>query len=126
MVLKRAKPACADEQPVLFVPISAQGDKKDKKDKDLFQGTWKVVEGEHNGTKLPQEFLDGLKLSFKGDKASMEFMGMAKEGDFKLDPTTKPKSIDLTIYGKPGKGIYQIDGDSLTICIKIGDGERPT
>jgi uncharacterized protein (TIGR03067 family) len=47
---------------------------------------------------------------------------------YTLDATRKPKWIDLT--GKGGKkmlGIYELDGDKLTICVNERDGgERST
>ena len=104
-----------------------QGTKKPqgKSDKDLFQGPWKLVAIDKEGEKAPQELIDNIKIAFKGDKVVMEFMGMSKEGDFRLDPSTKPKSIDMTIDDKAVKGIYQLDGNSLKICLKDGGG-RPT
>jgi uncharacterized protein (TIGR03067 family) len=51
---------------------------------------------------------------------------------FTVDPTKKPKAIDFRLGGGDGwlkisgnfKGIYELDGDSLKLCIGSGD-ERP-
>ena len=39
---------------------------------------------------------------------------------FKIDPSKKPKAIDFTAAdgsakGKPSKGIYELDGDTLNL-----------
>jgi uncharacterized protein (TIGR03067 family) len=54
------------------------------------------------------------------------------EGRFRLDPTSRPKSIDLVIdegperhRGKESKGIYLLDNDHLLLCPGVpGSGER--
>jgi uncharacterized protein (TIGR03067 family) len=43
------------------------------------------------------------------------------EGTFRAEPNTKPAAIDFehteeTLKGKAWKGIYALDGDTLTIC----------
>ena len=54
------------------------------------------------------------------------------EATFKLDPSKKPKTFDLTITsegdnkGKTQLGVYKIDGDTLMFCIAPFDGARPT
>ena len=48
----------------------------------------------------------------------------------RLDATETPATIDMTrdMDGEaaiPGKGIWQIKGDTLTVCFAIGEGDRP-
>lgn len=53
---------------------------------------------------------------------------------FKIDPTTTPKVMDWTydnperLKGKTRRGIYRLDGDTLTICFNVNPDreERPT
>jgi uncharacterized protein (TIGR03067 family) len=104
-----------------------------KAEQAKLQGTWLVVAAERNGKKSPAEELKQVKptLTIKGDKLSTSFQNNGKEvtddtGSFKIDPSTKPKSIDLTGFPVPGKtfkGIYELDGDMLKIC--IGETDRP-
>ncbi|HZT82354.1 MAG TPA: TIGR03067 domain-containing protein [Gemmataceae bacterium] len=55
------------------------------------------------------------EIIFKwGDKKEAPFR-------YKLNPAAKPKQIDLTVQLEPHKGrvslgIYQLDGDKLTLC----------
>jgi uncharacterized protein (TIGR03067 family) len=105
----------------------------DPKELAKLQGTWVVVAAERNGKKSPEEELKEVKptLIIKGTKLTSSFQKNGKDfsddtGSFKIDPTTKPKSIDLTGFPAPGKtfkGIYEVTADTLKIC--IGDEERP-
>jgi uncharacterized protein (TIGR03067 family) len=92
---------------------------QDKSDKDKLQGTWLMVSGERAGKALPPEFAKDAKVVFAGDKLTLKNKDFMLEGTFKLDPGKKPKEIDVDFNGKPGKGIYQLEGDTL----KIAHGE---
>ncbi len=51
----------------------------------------------------------------------------AKEGEYKLDPAAKVKTINLTKNGRVSPGIYELDGDTLRICLAEGTAAaRPT
>ena len=53
--------------------------------------------------------------------------GRTEAGTFTLDPSRKPKGIDVTPEdGKPILGIYQIDGDTHKVCLAEPGRERPT
>lgn len=49
-----------------------------------------------------------------------------------LDPSVKPKHIDVNVEGVPGNrkltfsGIYMFDGDTLRVCMGARPGQRPT
>ena len=67
-----------------------------------------------------------VSVLFKGDKATyLEADQKPEEATFKVDATKKPKHIDLILMTDPkDKGlkiqaIYQLDGDSLTLCYKL-------
>jgi uncharacterized protein (TIGR03067 family) len=106
-----------------------------KKDKAALQGAWKVVTVEERGRS--KEDNEGHEVVFKGDEFTL------KRGDqtiikatIKLDPTKKPKQIDLKItedfrnkhVGETAEGIYELEKDQLKVCIVEpgSGGARPT
>jgi uncharacterized protein (TIGR03067 family) len=101
-----------------------------KKDLEQLQGTWQMVSHEVDGK--PDEALKGAVRVVEGDKFTI------KKGDevlrtatMKLDPTKKPKWIDITFTegpekGKVRRGIYVLEGDTQKICYGNLDKERPT
>jgi uncharacterized protein (TIGR03067 family) len=100
-----------------------------KKDKAGLQGTWKVTSSVSKGVKAePEEIF----LIFRGDAILIREDGKTAENfSFLLDPSKKPKEIDLTLKvgaqkGRVDRGIYQLDGDTLRICIQSNkDAPRP-
>lgn len=114
----------------LFVVLTAQaGDDAQKKEKAALQGTWKILSFENNQGKDTN--FEGATIEFDKDGKNLTFSkdGQAKKGTFTLNPTGKPKEIDI----KPGdenktfEGIYRIEKDKLTLCLapESGDG-RPS
>src|SRR5271166_389847 len=83
-----------------------------KKDKASLQGTWKVTSSISKGVKAPPE---EIFLIFRGDAILVREDGKTAENfSFVLDPTKKPKEINLTLKagaqkGRIDRGIYQID-----------------
>lgn len=103
-----------------------------KKDKDKLQGRWQVIESEAKGEKALAAEIAALEIIFTDDNIKVKEADKVQEKfAFKIDPTQKPKTMDLTIADGPNKGrtdraIYELDGDNLKICIQANkDGERP-
>ena len=85
---------------------------------DKLQGEWKVVRVE--GTEIPKE--GGLPVTIKGDTITIGTSNPACK--FKIDPGQDPKWFDLNmgdLFGGKEEsfapGIYQLDGDKLSIAI---------
>jgi uncharacterized protein (TIGR03067 family) len=109
-----------------------------KKELALLRGKWEMVGREVMGKKATKEDLEIVKgiLVIEGEKKTGWPVDMGKKGEvqeatIKLDPTVKPKAVDKTVTMGTGKGetflgIYELDGDQLTICIAWGNKERPT
>src|SRR5262249_1976365 len=94
-------------------------------DQQKIQGTWALVSGERNGKPLPDEGIQHIQLIFTGEKLTTKNRNRQTEATFKLDPNQAPKVIDVDMEGNVGKGIYQLDGDSLKIAHgEVGDA-RP-
>ena len=103
-----------------------------KKDKGALQGTWKVIASESKGEKVPAEDIKDLFLIFRGEAILIREGGKTQDNfSFLLDPLKKIKEIDVTLKvgpqkGRVDRGIYEIDGDKLRICIQANKDEaRP-
>src|SRR5437588_37548 len=90
----------------------------DGDDKAKLQGTWNAVAIVEKGRPEAAEKVRTLKLIITGDQYVYEFDGKDKKivAAFKLDPTAKPKAIDVVFdegpfKGKTMKSIYSLDGD---------------
>jgi uncharacterized protein (TIGR03067 family) len=95
-------------------------------------GTWVVVSGEEDGKPSPPEKIKGSKMTV--DKKSIKLTDKDDKQlwilDYKLDASTKPAEIDMTVAegqgaGKTSQGIYELDGDALKICYALPGGDRP-
>jgi uncharacterized protein (TIGR03067 family) len=101
-----------------------------KKELDKLQGNWAVTT--FNGQTVPSDA--GAYLVFKGDKYEQWTNNAVDErGSIKLDPKTKPLSIDLIITegndaGKTQPGVYEFtDAETLSIGLTTpGNTTRPT
>src|SRR5437868_11086988 len=88
-----------------------------KKDQDKLQGEWTLESGTREGTEIPEDIAKSLKRTIKDDGFSVTRDGQAlNKGTFKLDPSKKPKAIDITIKrdGQEDQlslGSYEFDGD---------------
>lgn len=101
-----------------------------KKDLKLFEGTWKVASVEADGTKLPEDTYKEWKLVCKGDEFAFTDSNGTQKGVFKIDPTKKPKTLDVVFKEGDNKGmtmlgLYEIDNETFRACFKPGTEERP-
>ncbi len=85
------------------------------------QGTWTATQAERDG-KAANDVV-GHRLSFTSNRFQIE----SKDGKplytgaVRVDPRAKPAAIDFehaegALKGKAWKGIYALDGDTLTMC----------
>ncbi|HEY1859629.1 MAG TPA: sigma-70 family RNA polymerase sigma factor, partial [Gemmataceae bacterium] len=104
-----------------------------KEELKMLEGTWKYVSAEMRGQAKPEDEIKGLTVVIKGDSVVVENDGksIGGKGKITIDPTKKPKTMDLVITGNnPDEpeakqtylSIYELDGDTLRICLGI---ERP-
>jgi uncharacterized protein (TIGR03067 family) len=103
----------------------------DAKDDDIkkeiarLQGKWVFVENEQDGKKVPEEDLKDCHLTFKNDKLTIRETPKAEDAGiaFKLDPSKKPKTIELGKGKNTVRGIYSLDGDTLKLCVALSQAE---
>ncbi len=102
-------------------------------DLKALQGEWQLVDYQSNP---PLEaaglaLLKSWKCTISGDTFTRAGQGFTQRSTFKLDPTQKPKAIDLTpldgtLKGKTILGIYSIDGETLKLSLTERNVKRPT
>jgi uncharacterized protein (TIGR03067 family) len=95
------------------------------RDTDRIQGTWQLVSGERQGERLTDDLMKNVKLTFEGNVLKTKKNNDLTEATFTLHPEMNPKGIDLEMDGNVGLGIYQLEGDSLTILHGEIDEQRP-
>lgn len=103
---------------ILAVAVRPTRDRAAKKQRDLLQGNWLAVSIEEFGKLLPDQKLKDrkVKVTFKEDSIAWEQEGTTARLTFTVDPTQKPKAMDLimNIQGTvTWEAIYELDGDTL-------------
>lgn len=103
----------------------------DAKDSDTMQGTWLPSTAELGGKIFPDEVRQSIKLVVKDDKYTVTVGNEVEEGTVKLNPSAKPKALDIISTEGPNKGrtiqgIYEQDGDTWRICYDLSGNSRPT
>ena len=117
------------------VPLAAAGDAKEeaiKKDRMKYEGAWQVVSLEIDGNKTDEQDAKKITVVNEADgKWSLEVDGkVIARGTSEIDPTRKPKGIDLTETegddkGRTALGIYEVGDDERKVCYAKAGMERP-
>src|ERR1043166_5180599 len=112
----------------------AADDKADagKKELEKLQGTWRFQSHEHDGKAMAKEQVEGMTITFTGDKWTVKVGDMVVQaGTHKFDPTQKPATVDATVTegenkGKTMLGIYELKDDTIKVCFDPEGKTRPT
>ena len=93
------------------------------------QGTWTATKAERDGKAAAD--VAGHRLSFTGNRFEIQSRDGKPlyAGTARLDPSTKPAAIDFdhtegALKGKSWRGIYALDGDTLTTCDNAPDLDK--
>jgi uncharacterized protein (TIGR03067 family) len=104
-----------------------------RKDRAKYEGIWRVVSLEMDGTREPDRAAQKITVTnYRDGTWVVKVDGLeAARGASRIDPTRKPKTIDFTPAGDDSKGqtlhgIYEIDGNSRRLCFAGAGKERPT
>jgi uncharacterized protein (TIGR03067 family) len=90
------------------------------------EGNWVATRAETNGAASPG--VVGHRLSFTGDRFEIRSKDgkTVYAGTVRTEPNAKPAAIDFAhtlgaLRGKAWKGIYVLNGDTLTVCDNAAD-----
>jgi uncharacterized protein (TIGR03067 family) len=102
---------------------------QDKKELEKLEGKWIVVSVERDG-KADESLKDAVRVNTADRYTLTPKDGKAIAGTFKIDPATKPKSMDMMpgegrYKGMTLLGIYDLEGETLKICFAEPGKERP-
>ena len=104
---------------------------KDRPDADPLLGRWAATSltvdwnPSAQWARVEYEFLPGGRWVIYRDGREMT---AGTPRTYAPDPKARPAAIDLTEVGagKPYLGVYEVKGDTLTLSMHTGGGERPT
>jgi uncharacterized protein (TIGR03067 family) len=104
-------------------------DKAAEQEGKMLEGTWQLVEGVVGGNKFPAEVAKGIKLALSHGKYVVTAESK-DEGTVKYFPDASPKAMEITGAAGPNKGktypaIYELKGDTLTVCYDLSGKARP-
>jgi uncharacterized protein (TIGR03067 family) len=94
--------------------LASAGDAKE--DATKLQGTWAVDPAMYKEVKDEEavKAMKAVRVIFEGDTVTFKHPpGNEEKAGFHLDPTRKPKQIDMS---NGVQGIYELKGDSLRLC----------
>ena len=99
-------------------------------DAESIDGTWLPSAAELGGEKFPDEVRKTIKLVVADGKYTVTVGKVLDRGTVKLDPSKKPKALDIAGTEGPNKGktilaIYEKTDDTLRICYDLSGEARP-
>ncbi|MFZ5833328.1 MAG: TIGR03067 domain-containing protein [Planctomycetota bacterium] len=120
-------PAITVAAPAVEVPAAPAGAGAPSKEPASLEGVWTVVSMETDGERVPQEHAGGLRFCFAGKDLEIRLLDdPVAKSTFELDTSENPPQIRLTYMGEPTLGIYQLEGDALSICLGRTVDDPPT
>jgi uncharacterized protein (TIGR03067 family) len=103
--------------------LGADAKEEAAKETKKLQGTWSVTAVKVGGKALPEKDFMGDRLVIKGNLLRMinEKKKGGPEFTFTIDPSKKPKHIDMTDtkQKKTVPCIYTLEGDEFRMCIPL-------
>jgi uncharacterized protein (TIGR03067 family) len=102
---------------------------KQQTDLDKLQGTWQVTALEIDG-RAEVGALTAATITVRGSEFTTRGMGDEYSGTIEIVAGKMPKAFDLAFTSGPpqgtrNRGIYELDGDTWTICLATRGDARP-
>jgi uncharacterized protein (TIGR03067 family) len=100
-------------------------EKQVAKAEDELQGTWVLVASEVAGKRhvITGPEKERARISFSGNRSLNTSKGKTTSSTFRVDATKRPKTIDFVSDNVTIKGIYEVEGEVLRLC--MSPEERP-
>jgi uncharacterized protein (TIGR03067 family) len=94
------------------------------------EGEWAFESLQVDGNDMPAAMLGASKLLFDGNRFRMESPEANYDGHFGIDTSHTPMHLDIEFVqgpeaGNSSHGIFEIEGDHLTICLGVVGATRP-
>ncbi len=117
----------------LFLPVAVRGQDANKDDLGKLQGQWTLKSYLFNGAPPSPQRKPAERLQIDSDKSFHETQEgkVVTRGTFTIDASQSPKHITAAFQeggptGGPVKGIYELKGDTLRVCVGTPELDRPT
>ncbi|AGA29086.1 TIGR03067 domain-containing protein [Singulisphaera acidiphila] len=101
-------------------------------DRELLQGAWECARLERNGRVVYRgEQARTARVTFESETVTFEDVGATLQGQFRLDPSRRPRTFDLIIAEGDDVvtypvGIYELTDDTFRLCFAFPSQVRPT
>jgi len=94
------------------------------------EGEWTFAALDIDGVAAPSAVFDRSRILIDGDRFRTESPDAIYDGVFTIDTETTPRRIDVDFVEGPeaghrAEGIFELDGDDLTICLGLVGAARP-
>ncbi len=101
-------------------------------DRKAFEGTWAGEMNRRDGVTLSEDEAKQARLIITGDRYTMDRGNdRTSRGTTRIDPTSNPKTMDISIIdgvnkGQTWLGIYEVTGDTYRACFATEGKPRPS
>jgi uncharacterized protein (TIGR03067 family) len=117
----------------VFMKIPTHDDAKQKAIREeyiRFGGAWRFHSMEVEGQNVSEENTGASRLIIQGNRFFAKHGKQLTPGEFKIDPTVTPKTIDVTFTQGDGKGstlkgIYELTDDTYKVALGTDGQPRP-